>query len=113
LKLDYASRQTIWCVTELAGVEDVGRRCCRNKRGQIKNIEDVEEVSANRQFRSLTQERLLAARLPGLLLITYCSNCGVSSACDRSSARFDSRTPSYEKKKNSRSFTIGPPMLPA
>src|SRR5205823_13768604 len=57
--------------------------------------------------------KIFAAMLLGFFDFTYCSNCGVSRVTVRCSTELCRRTPSYEKKKNRWSLTMGPPTLPA
>jgi hypothetical protein len=43
---------------ELSGVDDISRRRRRYHRGKIQNVEDIEQVGANRESGSFAQERL-------------------------------------------------------
>src|ERR1700736_3920451 len=53
-----------------------------------------------------------AAMLPGRFAITAWRNCEVSTNVGALVSCVWLRNPSYEKKKNSLSFRIGPPILP-
>ena len=56
LKLDHSARETIGSPSEATGINNVGRGRGWYQWRQIQNIEDIEEIGANCELRSFSQE---------------------------------------------------------